>query len=1579
MDETVIWSIIDKYFKNNPNVLVEHHLESFNDFFRNDIFRIFREKNPLRLVSNYDETIDDYRNQCLMYFGGKDASKIYFGKPIIYDDDKNIHYMYPNEARLRNMTYGITIHYDIDVEYIDILRPGEEPSVINVENATVDINFESADDYVIKKQFENIKSLDQEEEPEVTEGGAGRPKPKKKDRSKREKKPYTMTTAMTAEMREATEDSLVNPLMQKRTDEIKNVYLGRIPIMLQSDFCILKGLPVSLRETMGECRNDIGGYFIINGKEKTVVSQEKFSDNMLYIRKYEKEYNEDEDSLSELDYLYSAEIRSVSENVTKPTRTLAVKLKAPDSKYTNKNILVFIPNVRQPVPLFIVFRALGIVSDKDIIEMCLLDLDKYESFMDHFVPSVHDAGGIMTQKLAIQYISTFTKGKRIEHVLEILSDYFLPHIGETNYKEKAYYLGYMVFRMLSVQNGLEAPTDRDNFKYKRLETVGTMLRDLFREYFTLQQDHIRVSYDTRLTLNQNIYSNNLQKLINTFQNEIFRKKVVDEGIRTAFKGNWGAKSNTKRIGVVQDLNRLSFLGYISHLRKSNLPLPAGVKLVGPRVLHTSQWGFIDPIDTPDGGNIGLHKSMAITARISKGSTSRKPLIEWLREKVSMKYIEECSPKILSSMTKVVVNGYWAGSIFDPIECVDKIKLYRRNALLSIEVSVTFEIKLNTIFIYNDSGRLCRPIFYLEKDGFKFNKQMLESIQQSTWEDLITGFNGKKVDTFHWKHTEIFELNELYENVEKETNPYKLERFLTKKGIIDYIDSSESENALIALNQKTMDKNKQQNFTHLEIDESLIFGVLTNLVNFPENSPPSRNLFSCGQSKQACSIYTTNHRMRMDKTAVVLNYGQNPLVKTRYLQYITNEEMPYGENAIVAIMCYGGYNMEDSILINEGALKRGLFNTTYYSTYELHEEKNESAEGISENVFTNIENANVIGKKEGVDYSQLDSYGLVREGTELNDKTAIIGMASRATGETPRDMSKMPKKGQLGVVDKSFMTEGSESERIAKVRVREVRIPNLGDKMASRSGQKGTIGLVIPEQDMPFTRDGVRPDLIVNPHAIPSRMTIGQLVECLMGKACCEMGGYGDCTAFVNKGSKMGVFGKILTNFGYHSSGNDILYNGMTGEQLESEIFIGPTYYMRLKHMVKDKVNYRARGPTTAMTRQPVSGRANDGGLRIGEMERDSVISHGISNFLKDSMMTRADHYKMAVCNKSGMLAIYNESKNLFLSPTVDGPIRFTGSIDDGLRIDNVSKHGRDFSLIEVPYSMKLLMQELMTINVQMRVITEDNIDHIESMNFSKNIYNLSQIDNMDALKKLFKNKREEGEPKMEKIKMELDNETEESEVKEAKDESKESTPFVPVSESYESVEKEYIMGEEVFYKNDDPNNQSLWNIIKISPNFITIQRKKNDGEEVDPNKDIKVVRKDEILHPGSVDLKSSPPYADDVMSGGGARNPANPVNPFNPMDNNGVKVEVNPLFVLGNNNVVKEGAVAPIEMPVSSENILSESIAALDTPNIVFKKQNESTPQIKSDESQGNQESQGKQGEPSFMDMVQGKFKIVKH
>jgi hypothetical protein len=292
------------------------------------------------------------------------------------------------------------------------------------------------------------------------------------------------------------------------------------------------------------------------------------------------------------------------------------------------------------------------------------------------------------------------------------------------------------------------------------------------------------------------------------------------------------------------------------------------------------------------------------------------------------------------------------------------------------------------------------------------------------------------------------------------------------------------------------------------------------------------------------------------------------------------------------------------------------------------------------------------------------------------------------------------------------------------------VPAIGDKFCSRCGQKGTIGLVIPEKDMPFTEDGVKPDIIINPHALPSRMTIGQLVECLQGKACAMYGAYGDCTAFVNKGPKHKIFGDLLTNVGYHSSGNQMLYNGTTGEQMNSEIFIGPTYYMRLKHMVKDKINYRAQGPRTMLTRQTVQGRANDGGLRIGEMERDGVIAHGAAKFLEESMMKRGDEYFMAVCNKTGTIAIYNNTLNLFLSPNADGPIKFTGTLDNNLNIENISRFGRSFSIVRVPYSFKLLMQELQTMNIQMRIITEDNVDQLQSMSYSRTINNLLFDDNI---------------------------------------------------------------------------------------------------------------------------------------------------------------------------------------------------------------------------------------------------------
>lgn len=1479
---TIVWNIIDSYFKENPSCLVAHHLDSYNDFYKKGIYKIFQEKNPVKIYSMYDENIKDYRHKCEMYFGGKEGNKIYFGKPNIQDKE-NPHYMFPNEARIRNMDYSMTIHYDVDIEFKDILKEGEEPTPV-VTN--------QIDDYT-KHLITRKKNEFEDNENEEDDDGEFKGGDEQEGGGAKKKKTVLIQTSLAKLIREETEKSVDNKGVQTRTMSLHKIYLGKFPIMVQSEFCILNGLPREIRFNMGECKNDLGGYFIIGGKEKVIVPQETFANNMLYIRKYGNTDEEQNDNATnpDVEYLCSAEIRSVSENSSKPIRTFSIRLVAPTAQYTNNNIVVVIPNVRKPIPLFIVFRALGIISDKDIIKMCLLDIKKYEFMLDLFIPSIHDAGTIFTQTNALKYIASFIKEKTTTHALEILMDYFLPHVGESNFIEKAYYLGHMVFHLLLVYSGLEQPTDRDNFKYKRIELVGSLLYDLFREYYTIQQKTIYKNFEQILYYHPQKYEDNLMALIEDNYRDAFIERNVEDGFKKAYKGNWGAYSHTKRIGIVQDMNRLSFNTMISHLRKTNLPIDSSLKIVKPRLLHNSQWGFIDFIDTPDGGNIGLHKNLAITTQVTSGF-SREPIIQWMRENVPLHLLNTCTPEEISFLTKVFVNGYWAGCVNDPINTVEKMKLYRRNSLLPIHTSITFNIQTNTIYIYTDDGRLCRPIFYIETNkksskktlSFQKNKDILQSLKTGDfhWHELVSGFNKKNKDVI-LTNGEIYTTNELY-GVSNPKTEEEMRPFIEKKAIIDLIDSSETEDMMIASSMDDIINKPLIKYTHCEIHHSLLFGVMCNQIAFTENNPFPRDLFSTGQSKQACSLYHTNYQVRMDKTAVVLNYGQKPIVKSRYLKYINNEENPYGENAIVAVMCFTGYNVEDAILINEASIQRGLFRTTYFTTYETHEEK--SKEGDMNTVdkhFTNIEKeATVIGTKAGYDYSKLDDNGMIREGTVVTDKTILIGLTSNSGNNdgVRVDLSIKPKKGQIGVVDKTFITEGEQGERIAKVRVCEQRIPNLGDKFASTVGQKGTIGMVIPERDMPFTIHGIRPDLIINPHALPSRMTIGQLISSITGKACLLYGGFGDCTAFNQNGTKVLFYGEQLTNAmdtnkyietdllknGFHSSGNEILYDGMTGEQIESEIFIGPTYYMRLKHMVKDKINYRALGPRSVLTRQPIGGRANDGGLRIGEMEKDSIVSHGMSAFLNDSMMERGDKYKLAICNQSGMIAIYNASKNLFVSPMIDGPVQFTNTIDlNDATIDNsITRFGKQFSIVSIPYSFKLLMQELQAVNIQMRIITEDNINQFENLSFSsafhskkiintikKRIENNTDFVNNEFLEEDDKNNIGviEGGKKNQPI-MEIANEPiveimqlktfEEPELQLHLDEI--THPFSNNENKEQLITNTPFTLESFVYMRNDVKPYRIWKIKNITPSFFTIET--DDMEGLINN--VKVVSKEEI-------------------------------------------------------------------------------------------------------------------------------------
>jgi DNA-directed RNA polymerase II subunit RPB2 len=1202
--EQTSWNIIGKYFRDNKYCLVKHHLEPYNDFYKNGLRQIFKEKNPIRIIKEKNHETKEFTLHCNLYIGGKSGSKIYFGKPMIYDENKT-HYMYPNDARMRNMTYGMTIHYDVDIEY----------KIIDKDN-----------------QVRNIES------------------------------------------------------------ELKQVYLGRFPIMLHSDFCLFKGLESNVIFNMGECKNDKGGYFIIDGKEKVIVSQEKFANNMLYIREQNNDF-----------YSFSAEIRSVSEDASKPQRTLAVKISKPHNDFPNNQIVVVIPNVRSPIPLFILMRALGVISDKQICETIFLDIEENEEKLDTLIPSIHHSGNIYNQKTALEFISTFIKHKTIPNVLEILSDYFLPHIGELNFKEKAYYLGYIVNKLLRVANGEEKPTDRDSFRYKRVETPGTLIYDLFREYYNLQQKNIYQKIDKEYYYRKSQYLDNFESLIELNKQAFFQDRIVEEGFRKAYKGNWGANEHTKRFGVVQDLNRLSYNSYISHLRKINLPMDSSAKVVAPRLLHGSQWGIIDPLDTPDGGNIGFHKHMSIATHITK-TCSIIPMLEWIKNNINLKLLGSVNNKILYNTTKIFVNGKWIGIVEEPILEMDKFKYAKRTGIISTFISINWNIRENAINIFTDGGRLCRPIFYINHVTHKpsFDDEIIREklAGDYKWEDLILGFNDNNKININDCINDI--------SMEKPRN----------QGIIEYIDTSEAETLLIAIYDTDLEKNSR--YTNIEIHPSLLLGVMGNLIVFPENNQLPRDLFSCGQSKQGISLYHSNYQTRIDKMGVVLNYGQVPLIKSRYFDYINNEEHPYGENVIVAIASYGGYNVEDAIIFNEASVKRGLFRITYLNSYESREETSKVKNSVVDSYFSDLSDPNILGVKPGYDYNDLNEYGLIKENTLLDDKKIIIGKIKTNLAEPTLklDSSTYPKKGQLGYVDKVFITEGETGFRIAKVRIREERFPAIGDKFCSRCGQKGTCGIIMPEEDMPFSESGIRPDIIINPHALPSRMTIGQLVESLMGKATLEYGAFGDCTAFVNKGPKNQLFGEMLTDVGFHSSGNEVLYNGLTGEQIYSEIFMGPTYYMRLKQMVKDKINYRTLGPRTNLTRQTVQGRANDGGLRIGEMERDGIIAHGATKFLQDSLMNRGDEYKMAICNKSGAIAIFNKSQNLFMSLFADGPIKFNKTVDDKYNIEKLTKYGRSFSVVNVPYAFKLLLQELQGMNVQMRIITSDNLNQLDGLSYN---------------------------------------------------------------------------------------------------------------------------------------------------------------------------------------------------------------------------------------------------------------------
>ena len=1245
------WSIIGAYFRNQHlKRLVRHQIESYNDFVNNQIQRTIEMFNPVLIASEQDMCRRTKRNKLELHVT---FDKFNLYRPQIHENNGATKIMFPCDARSRNFTYASTMTIDINIRYV--VRTGE-----NLENA------------------------------------------------------------------------------QTFYKSIPKVHIGKLPIMLKSSICVLSQYTHINNNVSGECKHDAGGYFIINGSEKTVLGQERAAENRVYCFNTSKNNNK---------WSWTAEIKSVPDFKCISPKQINVMV-------ANKNngfgcpIYVQIPRIKQPIALFVVFRALGVISDKEICKHIVLDIDDETTkpILHSLQASIIDANAVMTQEDALKIITSnvmYTAmnmdkeagaaRKRI-FTQEVLGNDLFPHCHSAI--QKIYFLGYMVNRVLMCSLDMAKQDDRDSYVNKRVDLTGALLNNLFRNYFNkLVKDMTKQIIKEINTGSWRSTDDHMNIVNKTNIYKIIKSTTIENGIKRALStGDFGIKNvNSNKVGVAQVLNRLTYVSSLSHLRRINTPVDKSGKLIAPRKLHNTTWGFLCVAETPEGGSVGVVKNISYMTHLTIPSSS-----ESLHQHVEpfISRMDNLTPKDMFINIKVFVNGAWLGNTSTPIELYNTFKDKKSKGIINIYTSVVFDIKNKEIRICNDAGRLTRPVLRVRDNKVFITDKIIKELnaENLTWDDLLT---DTKID----------------------------------EAILEYIDPEEQNFSMIAMKPVDLVKKEGTNFiykfTHCEIHPSTIFGILASCIPFPEHNQSPRNTYqcldinetvlmsngmrvpiknvkigdevmtyhpttfevsktkvvnhfiqenmhqvykittisgreiiatedhkfstnngwkmvkdmidnpelkvgvfdvtfdvwaiefisiksiipvsnrlvsdievesenhsfiagngfassNCAMGKQAMGMYVTNYQNRMDKTAYVLTYPSRPLVDTRVMGMIKLDQIPSGSAVIVAIMTYSGYNQEDSILVNKGSIDRGLFNATIYHT-EKDEDKKINGD---EEIRCKPDPSKTKGMKFG-NYDKVNNKGLVPENTFIENRDIIIAkvvpIKENRNDHTKlikyEDHSKIHRTTEESYIDKNFIDRNGDGYCIAKVRIRTSRKPVIGDKLSSRHGQKGTVGNIIPESDMPYTSNGMRPDIIINPHAIPSRMTIGQLKETLLGKVLVQLGLFGDGTSF----GELAVedIRKELLKVGYEAQGNELLYNGMTGEQIESNIFIGPAFYQRLKHMVNDKQHSRSIGPMVNLTRQPAEGRSRDGGLRFGEMERDCqdedtpiTLSNGLSVKIK---------------------------------------------------------------------------------------------------------------------------------------------------------------------------------------------------------------------------------------------------------------------------------------------------------------------------------------------------------------------------
>ena len=1025
--ETHAKHILKLYAEAYPHTWVRHHLESYDDFLTRRLPEF------LKIASEKFVHINANR-KIKLYICGKSGDKIRYMPPTNSAGEP----LFPNEARLKDITYALTIFVDIDIDYTVELKNGETKVI-------------------------------------------------------------------------------------SRT--IKDYELCKLPLPILSKYCNLSMIPPVASIGVGECMYEIGGYFIVDGAEKVLISQEGLAPNVLYVDRLVDPTDEDEDSNNQY-YVAFAEVRSGSEDGSILPRSHKLwlckeKFNPPSENATESALekykqmskrrgLVFeLQGLSEPVPVAILFRALGVESDEDIVNYMLLDMTESERKV--YAPKVIETllqrnlvgtssespVSIFTTDSAIKYIQKLTRFQSQFAVLDVLNNFFLPHLGN-NLVLKAYYLGMMCRKVLGVYLGMEPPSDRDHYKFKRLMVTGDLFFNLFVNTFAVVREDFIRSIDLKLNYDVERYKDErvvalLDEGTIGYHMQNSRSDFILDTFKKSFKGMWEGKN-----GVSQKVERTSYKWPLALLRRTLIQISKQAKNADIMKLHGSTWGLACPCDVPE-KEAGIIKQLALMATTSI-STPSKIIIDILEEISGFRYLYNMNPAaIKKNDVRVFLNGAWIGLHANPLMLEKELKSRRATGSLPKLISIAWYKQKNEFVIYTDSGRLMRPIY-------RFNSlDLLDSVEiESTksWGEVLKKF-------------------------------------------IDYIDAEESETILVSMTPavtpyvRSVDDlvfqyaDKLMPYTHSEIHPSFALGLSVSTVPYSENNASVRNTYVVQQTRQAAGIYATNWKNRFDTLGLLLYTPQAPLVQTETMKYVGDNRMMYGANAVLAIMSHTGYNQEDSVIINSGSLKRNMFLTGYYNLYEASEKFLDFAEEIKTEITNPIigKYAGIVTPKDGVDYSYLDADGIIKVDTHLGPDMVMIGMVS-PEGDGWKDSSVTSKKDSHGIVDSIFKYRNAKGLLVVKIKIRDTLIPGVGDKFVIAScAQKGTVGIVMDEEDMPTTSWGVRPDIIMNPHAIPSRMTQSTVLEMLTGKVGSMEGAIQDATAFVPRDDPLKFYGDILERNG----------------------------------------------------------------------------------------------------------------------------------------------------------------------------------------------------------------------------------------------------------------------------------------------------------------------------------------------------------------------------------------------------------------------------------------------------------------